>query len=145
MNSYHSTPEKWQKEKNTTQQMVKSNGYNKKICENQLTTRKTNQDTNKIWWAKFTYTGKEVRAIAKLFKNTIIKIAYSTNSTIEKILTTRHQQTKCKYEKCGICQITCPVCNMKYIGQTESLFKVRFRNTSMILNTEKENLDLPNT
>ena len=45
---------------------------------------------------------------------------------IEKLLTTRHQQSKCKYEKCGIYQTTCPICNVKYVGQIGRPFKVRF-------------------
>ena len=40
--------------------------------------------TEKTHWSKFTYFGKETRAITKVFKNTRIKVTYSTNITLEK-------------------------------------------------------------
>ena len=66
-------------------------------------------------------------AITTAFSNTNLRIAYSTNNTFEKLLTARHQQPKYKYERCGIYQITCPTCNMKYTGQTGRLFKICFQ------------------
>jgi hypothetical protein len=134
MNACLLSPKKWQKENTRVQQILKNNEYNTKIPENLFKKEKPKQNTNKIQWAKFTYTGKETRAVTKVFKNTNIKIAYSTNNTIEKLLATRHQQSKCKYEKCGIYQITCPTCNMRHIGQ-EDPSKSTSRNTSAILNT----------
>jgi len=32
-----------------------------------------------------------------------------------------------KYENSGIYQLTCPTCNMKYTGQTDQSFKLRFQ------------------
>jgi len=127
MNFYHLTPEKWQKENNAIQQILKNNGHNNETSENWFRTRKPKQDITKYDGAKFTYTGKETQTVTKVFMNSNIKIVYSTINTIEKLLTTRHQQYKCKYEKCGIYQITCPTCNMRYIGKTGRPFKVRFR------------------
>jgi hypothetical protein len=48
-------------------------------------------------------------------------------NTLEKILTKKHYPLKDKYEKSGIYQLTCPTCNMKYTGQTESSFTTRFQ------------------
>jgi hypothetical protein len=118
MNTYYLSPGKWQKENNNIQQILKTNGYTTTILENTSRREKSKQEKNKTKWAKFTYTGKETRAITKALKNTKLRIAYSTNSTIGKLLTARHQQPKCKSEKCGIHQITCPTCNKKYTGQT---------------------------
>jgi len=42
-------------------------------------------------------------------------------------MATRQKQSKNKYEKCGIYQLICPSCNMKYVGQTGRPFKVRFQ------------------
>jgi len=41
MNSYQLTPEKWQKENNTIQQILINNGYNNKLWESYSSTIKT--------------------------------------------------------------------------------------------------------
>jgi hypothetical protein len=132
MNTYHLSPRKWQEEKNIIQQILVHNGYRTTTLEDTSRGKKPKQEKNKnkTRWAKFTYTGNETRAITKAFKDTNLRIAYSTNNTIGKLLTARQQQPKCKYEKCGIYQITCPTCNMKYAGQTGSPFKIRFQEHS---------------
>ena len=56
-----------------------------------------------------------------------MKITFSTNNITGKLLATRHHRTKCKYDKRGIYQLTCPTCNKKYIGQTERTLKIRFQ------------------
>ena len=80
----------------------------------------------KAQWAKFTYVGKETIVITELFENTNVKVSFTTDNTIGKLLAKRHQCTKNKYENCGIYRLTCPTCNMKYAGQTGRSFKVRF-------------------
>ena len=144
MNIYQLSPEKQQKESINIQQILENNEYNTTISESTSRREKPKQDKNKTQWAKFTYTGKEMRAITKAFKNTKLRTACSTNNTIGKLLTARHQQPKCKYEKCGICQITCPTCNMKYIGQIGRPFKICFQEHLHDLNMTMENLDLLN-
>ena len=42
-------------------------------------------------------------------------------------MATWQKQSKTKYKKCCIYQLTCPSCNMKYAGQTVRPFKVRFQ------------------
>jgi hypothetical protein len=39
-------------------------------------------------WARFTYVGKETKYITKLFKNTTVRITYTTHNTIHKLLNT---------------------------------------------------------
>jgi hypothetical protein len=78
-------------------------------------------------WSKFTYFGKETRAITKVFKNTRIEVAYSNKNTLEKLLTKKPYPLKDKYENSGIYQLTCPTCNMKYTGQTGRSFTTRFQ------------------
>ena len=104
-----------------------NNGYEASISRKLSFKKKQKQNAGKIQWVKFKYVGKETRAITKIFKNTNVKVAFSTRNTIEKLLATGHQHTKYKYKNCGIYQITCPTCNIKYIGQTGSPFKVRFQ------------------
>jgi hypothetical protein len=62
-----------------------------------------------------------------IFKNTNVKVTFTADNTIENHLATRQKHPKNKYEKCGIYELTCPSCNMKYVGQTGRPFKVRFQ------------------
>jgi len=71
--------------------------------------------------------GKERRFITKVFNNTNVKVAFITENTIERLLSTQHKQVQIKYEKCGIYQLTCPTCKMQYTGQTARPFKIGFQ------------------
>jgi transposase-like protein len=89
--------------------------------------KKQKPDTQKRKWAKFTYIGKETRFITKLFKNTDVKVTFTTDNTIERCLAMKHGTDHSKYDKSGIYQPTCPNCKMKYTGQTGSPFKTRLQ------------------
>ena len=114
------------KESKIIQKILTNNGYSTSNARNLSLKKKQEQNVEKVQWAKFTCVGRGTRTITKIFKNTNVKVAFSTSNTIEKLLVTRHHRTKCKYENCGIYQITCPTCNMKYIGRTGP-FRVRFQ------------------
>jgi hypothetical protein len=86
-----------------------------------------NKPTKKNKWAKFTYVGRETRCITKLFRNTNVKIAYTTNNNLGKLLSTQTAQKRNKYYYSGVYQLTCPTCNKKYMGQTGRPFLIRFR------------------
>jgi len=86
-----------------------------KICNK---SEKQEQDNRKKKWARFTYMGKETRFITKLFKNNDVKISYTTNNNLGKLLATRTDQNLDKYKRNGVYQLECPSCNKKYIGQT---------------------------
>jgi hypothetical protein len=113
---------------NTVKQIVKHNNYETAVLENiHNKTKKQKQDNGKKKWAKFTYIGKETKYITKLFKNSNVKIAYTTNKNLGKLLSTRTDQRLDKYDANGVYQLECPTCNKKYIGQTRQLFTTRFR------------------
>jgi hypothetical protein len=109
-------------------QIIKHNKYEtqtlNKICNKR---EKQEQDNRKKRWARFTYMGKETRFIKKLFKNTDVKIPYTMNNNLGKLLATRTDQNLDKYKRNGVYQLECPSCNKKYIGQTRYPFRVRFR------------------
>jgi hypothetical protein len=67
---------------------------------------------------KFTYIGKETRFVTKLFKNTHLRVAYTTNNSIAKLLNTHKVDTRTKFEKNAVYQLKCPTCKKKYVGQT---------------------------
>jgi hypothetical protein len=60
-------------------------------------------------------------------KNTRVKVTYSTNNSLGKLLAKKHYPLKNKYENSGIYQLTCPTCSMKYMGQTDGCFRIRFQ------------------
>jgi hypothetical protein len=65
--------------------------------------------------------------ITKLFRNTDVKITFVPNNNLGKRLIKQHAHKQNKYEKNGIYQLTSPICNKKYIGQTGRPFLLRFR------------------
>jgi hypothetical protein len=76
----------------------------------------------------FTYIGKETKFIMKLFKHANIQIAYNTTNTIGNLLRQKQQYNKLDiHNKSGVYQLTCPDCNMKYIGQTGRSFQKRYQ------------------
>jgi hypothetical protein len=81
-------------------------------------------DTRK--WATLTYVGKETRVIAKLFRNSNIRITYKTNNILQKHLQSKHTFPD-KYKQCGIYEIKCNSCPKKYVGQTGRNFLNRFK------------------
>jgi len=87
---------------------------------------KKQNKTEKTHWSKFTYCGRETRAVT-VFRNTRIKVTYSTNNTLEKLLTKKHHPLRDKYDNSGIYQLICPTCSKKYTGQTGKSFRTRFK------------------
>jgi hypothetical protein len=88
---------------------------------------KSKQDTRKTTWAKFTYIGIGKKFIMKLFKNTTLKIAFTTKNNTGRLLSIQHNHNQNKFDKCGVYQLTCPDCNKKYTGQTSRPFHIRFQ------------------
>ena len=70
--------------------------------------KKQKPNPQKRKWAKFTYIGKEMRFITKLFKNTDVKVTFTTDNTIERRLATKHGTDHSKYDKGGIYQLPAP-------------------------------------
>jgi hypothetical protein len=132
---YELSSHKLCKENNTIQQILHSSGFETSVTKSKQSNKKLGKE--KSQWAKFSYVGKETRAVTKAFRNTNLKIAYSTNSAIGKILTIRHR--KRKYEECGVYQLTCSTCNKIYIGQTGHALKSVFTNNSETRNKEMVN------
>jgi hypothetical protein len=76
-------------------------------------------------WVTFTYTGHYTRKVTKLFKDTNMKIAYRTTSTIGKLLDEKHKTNP--YEQSGIYKLTCQSCHKMYIGQTGRKLTTRYK------------------
>jgi len=77
MNTYRLNDEKKRTKLQTIEQILDNNGYDSSIIEQFSKPRqKDNSNNTKDSWAKFTYFGRETRAITKLFKETRVRVAY---------------------------------------------------------------------
>jgi hypothetical protein len=127
MVSYQLAPENMQREHETILQILNNNKYDTSILETLDTKKKHKHTEDKTKWVKFTYVGRETRAITKIFKNTNVKVTFGTNNTVGNLLTTIHEHNRSKYENNGIYQLTCTICNKKYTGQTRRQFRICFQ------------------
>jgi hypothetical protein len=75
---------------------------------------------------KVSHIGKETKFITKLFKDSSVNITFTTQNTISKLLSTKSHPSQEQFENSGVYQLTCPDCNVRYIGQTGRFFCVRF-------------------
>jgi len=114
-----------EKENNTIELILYNNKYDNSILKKFTAIKKKNTPETK--WAKFTYGSKEITFINKLFENTTLKIAFTTQNTIDKLLSKQNNHYQSQFEKCGVYQLTCPDCNKKYIGQTGGPFHMKFQ------------------
>jgi len=109
-------------------QIIHNNRYDTSILDKVNHAKpKHKHDNQKEKWAKFTYVGRETGQINKLFTNTKLKVAGTTNNNLGKLLHNNVTEKTDKYGKSGVYQLNCPTCNKKYIGQTGRPFRVRFR------------------
>jgi len=131
MHTYNLIATDIQKEKDTIQQILINNKYDPNPLKDSKKKKKENlhkQDIERTKWAKFTYICKETRFITKIFRNSNIKVALTTNNTIGKLLTTKQVETTSKYDKSGIYQLKCPTYDMKYIGPFKTRFQEHLRD-----------------
>jgi hypothetical protein len=68
------------------------NGYIPRIQPHKRKTSSNTTPKETRKWATFTYVGKEVRAITKLFKDTEVHVAYKTKNTTQHHLQTEKQE-----------------------------------------------------
>jgi hypothetical protein len=126
MLSYPLTQEAKETELNIIRNTLLNNQYSINVAKKSHKKGSAHIDTQtqKTQWATFTYSGKEVRKITKLFRDTQIKIAFRTTNTIQNIL--KHQPPTDKFNRSGIYQMKCLDCPLKYIGQTGRAFNIRY-------------------
>jgi hypothetical protein len=120
-----------QKEIDTVKQIIHNNKYITSLVNRVHNSKKHKQileeDKQTHKWVKFVCVGKETRYITKLFKNTPLKVAYTTNNNLGKLLEVQKTEKLNKFDRNGVYQLTCPACQKKYVGQTGRPFHVRFR------------------
>ena len=134
INTYGLSNNSKQAEIDTIKHILHNNLYEVSILDKMIRKeekRNTNQQQTpehpKQKWARFTYVGSETRLITKLFRYTQVKVAYTTNNNLNKLLRNNVTNEADKYTRSGIYQLNCPTCSNKYIGQTGMSFQIRYR------------------
>jgi hypothetical protein len=108
------------------------------IRQQEIHTQNTTEG-KKEKWITLTYFGKETQQIAKIFKDTDIKIAFRTKNTLKKHLQPK-QIGRNKYDNSGVYKLKCMDCSLQYIGQTGRSFKTRYKeHIRAIQYNKKEN------
>jgi len=126
MNNYHLDKAAKGQEHGTIRQILGNNKYNPSQIDNKTDKQtkrhgtpdpKDNKDSRR--WAKFTHVGNETKFITELFKNLPIKITFTTSNSIGRLLSQKpNHNSNSALDNSGICRLTCPDCQMKYVGQT---------------------------
>lgn len=87
----------------------------------------TTDTTPSVKYVKMPYLGIMSDKLARLFKNTEVKISFSTNNNLGRKLIHNTKPLDTKFDASGIYKITCSQCDKYYIGQTGRNFKTRFK------------------
>jgi transposase-like protein len=130
VNTYNLNYDNKRAELNTIKQIISNNGYNNSTIQQlDRPTTKPSPNNNNNTWARFKYIGKQTKFNTKLFKETPVRIAHTTNNSISRHLSKKPNtpQPARQYEKSGIYQLTCPDCHKRYIGQTGRSFQKRYQ------------------
>jgi hypothetical protein len=120
-----------QDEQQEIKHLLTASGYSHDILEYRLQRQKwekieeevLEKPTNK--WVTFTYAGKEIRYVTKLFKNYNVDIAWHTNNSLEQHLSIKRQNGD-QYDHCGIYKLRLE-CGGAYVGQTGRKFRTRYK------------------
>jgi hypothetical protein len=116
-------------EKSTIINILRNNEYNTKLFNKVLRQKKRNtqgdllnQNTKRV---TFTHSGKEVREVTKIFRDTRTKVAFQTRNTIQD--TSRPWPQINKYRRSGIYQMKCLDCPLQSIGRMGRIFNTRYK------------------
>jgi len=90
---------------------ILSRVHNNKIKQEQGGKKKKKMGQIYIYW-------KRNKAHHKTFQKSNIKVAYTTNNNLGKLLDMQKTKKLNKYDKNGVYQLEYPMCPKKYIGQT---------------------------
>jgi len=116
----------FRRRKKITRHILSKNKYDISLVNRLAKAKKNEKQLPTTTRAKFTYIGKETKFITKLFKDSPIKITFTTRNTIKRLLSTKPHPIQEQFDSSGVYQLPCPDCHMKYVGQTGKSFPVRF-------------------
>jgi len=101
----------------TIKHILRNNSYELSVLDNMIrkeVMRKPSQQQTlehpQQKWARLTYVGSETRIVIKLFRHIQMKVAYTTNNNLVKLLRNNTTNEANKYTRSGIYQLNCPTC-----------------------------------
>jgi hypothetical protein len=94
-------------------------------------------------WTRFTYFRKEARFITKLFKNTSVKVTYTTRNTINRLLSAQYHTQKDKYENQASTDWHASIAKRRMLDR--QVDQLGSTNTSGTTNMPTANQNSPNT
>lgn len=118
------------KELNILKQIAESNGFKSNKVDalfHRLQQPRENLHNSRRKFTKMTYMGVLSDKINRLFKNTELTIAFTTNNLLQNRLRHTIGSQKDIYSNSGIYKLICDDCDKQYIGQTGRNFTVRFK------------------
>jgi tRNA U34 5-carboxymethylaminomethyl modifying GTPase MnmE/TrmE len=140
--TYMTNPEEKQNESTIIKHILQANKYSTSFGtkHNKQQYRKDDPNLTNKKWVKFTYIGKDTRAITKLIKHTNILTAFTTTNNLGKLLTSRRDDQYIDiYSRNCVYLLTCNTCHKRYIGQTDAHFEHALKNMNKIIDTIAEN------
>jgi len=99
--------------------------HSNKIKKQQYSTFFNNKTTIAQHRVKFNYTGRIANKLKTVFKKKNLNIAFENKNKLKNILG-NPKDVITEHDKSGIYEVTCPVCNLRYIGQSKRKIITRF-------------------
>jgi hypothetical protein len=112
MNKYPLSYNNRNKEETIIRTIFNNNNYPQNTIQQILKPSEKN-NTQKRKWTTFTFFGREIRTIIKLFKNTEVGISCITKNNIKRLLRINENRNG-KYNLRGVYQLQCADCPLKY-------------------------------
>jgi hypothetical protein len=135
-------------EHGTIKHILKKNSYDASVIKQLSKTKpKVKHNKNKNLWAKFTYVGRETKFIPKLFKESSVKVTYTTNNTISKCLSMKpnHPQTQNQYKNVVFTSLPVLIATSSILARQTDLSTCASKNIFEISNTIITNPNLRHT
>jgi len=105
IHTYNLDHQQKQKETDIVKQIIHNNKYDtlllNRFGKNTKQRQRHEQKNQNQRWVKFTYIRRETRYITKLFRNTSLKVAYTTINNLGKLLEMEKAQKPNKFDKNG--------------------------------------------
>jgi hypothetical protein len=147
LHKYPTTDEAKDIEMNTIRNMLRNDVYDIKVISKLPSPIKqytqVDSQNHKTKWATFTYSGKEVRKVANLFRDTNIKMAFRTRNQIDDILRPRPQRDK--YNRSGIFRMKCMDCPQTGRSNNNTGYANHILNTGHTYGTITDTMEIINT
>jgi len=87
----------------------------------------TKNTENNTKWATFTFSSPHIRKITNIFRHRNVKMSYKCSNTVAQITKPASGHNIPPHNKNCVYCLTCKICNLSYVGQTNRNLKTRFQ------------------